>query len=112
MKAESVELNDLEMYYETEGAGEPLLLLHGGTGCHQYDDMNFAPPSLSRIVASTLIVYGARGPLYPVAMAVATYRAIPKASLWVAPHGSHSPVCGDAAPQFAQTALDFFRTTY
>ena len=35
MKAESVELNDLEMYYETEGAGEPLLLLHGGTGCHE-----------------------------------------------------------------------------
>jgi pimeloyl-ACP methyl ester carboxylesterase len=35
MKTESIELNDLEMYYETEGAGEPLLLLHGGTGCHE-----------------------------------------------------------------------------
>ena len=23
------------MYYETEGAGEPLLLLHGGTGCQE-----------------------------------------------------------------------------
>jgi pimeloyl-ACP methyl ester carboxylesterase len=35
MKAESVHLNDIDMYYETEGAGEPLLLLHGGTGCQE-----------------------------------------------------------------------------
>ena len=35
MKAESVHLNGIEMYYETEGAGEPLLLLHGGTGCQE-----------------------------------------------------------------------------
>ena len=40
MKAERVELNELEMYYETEGIGEPLLLLHGGTGCH--DDWAYA----------------------------------------------------------------------
>ena len=33
MKAERVGLNDIEMYYGTEGAGEPLLLLHGDTGC-------------------------------------------------------------------------------
>src|SRR6476620_5297464 len=35
MAAESVPLNGIEMYYETEGAGEPLLLLHGGTGCQE-----------------------------------------------------------------------------
>ena len=35
MKSESVQLNDIEMYYETEGSGEPLLLLHGGTGCNE-----------------------------------------------------------------------------
>lgn len=35
MKAETVQVNDLEMYYETEGVGEPLLLLHGGRGCHK-----------------------------------------------------------------------------
>jgi pimeloyl-ACP methyl ester carboxylesterase len=35
MTAESVSLNGIEMYYETEGAGEPLLLLHGGTGCQE-----------------------------------------------------------------------------
>jgi pimeloyl-ACP methyl ester carboxylesterase len=35
MKAESVQINDIEMYYETEGSGEPLLLLHGGTGCQE-----------------------------------------------------------------------------
>jgi pimeloyl-ACP methyl ester carboxylesterase len=250
MKAESVELNDLEMYYETDGVGEPLLLLHGGTGCHEdwvhagrdqfvreyaviapdarghgrtsnpqttithrqcaldtlalldhlgiskcraiglsmggnillhmaalqperveamvvvsatmyfpeqarammrqipvadkqpieewqrmrrshkrgdrqitklwdwtrdmqnsYDDMNFTPLSLSKVTASTLIVYGDRDPLYPVEMAVAMYRAIPRSALWVVPNGSHGPVFGDAARQFAETALAFFRTT-
>ncbi len=35
MKAQSIPLNGIEMYYETEGAGEPLLLLHGGTGCQE-----------------------------------------------------------------------------
>ena len=33
MKAQTVQLNDIEMHYESEGVGEPLLLLHGGTGC-------------------------------------------------------------------------------
>ena len=36
MEAETVRLSDLEMYYETEGAGEPLLLLHGGGGCQEH----------------------------------------------------------------------------
>ena len=35
MKAELVELDDLEMYYERNGGGDPLLLLHGGTGFHE-----------------------------------------------------------------------------
>jgi pimeloyl-ACP methyl ester carboxylesterase len=250
VKAQTVQLNDIEMYYETEGAGEPLLLLHGGTGClenwlhagrdfllseytlikpdarghgrttnpqrmithrqcaldtlglldhlgirkcraigvsmggnillhvatlqpdriqamvvvsaamyfpeqaraimrqvptpdHQpapeweamrkrhklgdqqivalwhwarkmkdsYDDMNFTPPSLSRITAPTLIVYGDRDPLYPVEMAVEMYRAIPHSALWVVPNGGHGPVFFEAAAQFAQTALAFFRTS-
>jgi pimeloyl-ACP methyl ester carboxylesterase len=74
-----------------------------------YDDMNFTPPSLSKVTAPTLIVYGDRDPLYPVEMAVEMYRAIPRSSLWVVPNGSHGPIFGDAAPQFAQTALKFFR---
>jgi pimeloyl-ACP methyl ester carboxylesterase len=75
-----------------------------------YDDMNFTPSSLSRVRASTLIVYGDRDPLYPVEMAIALYRAIPRSSLWVFPNGHHGPVFGNAAPRFAQTALAFFRT--
>jgi pimeloyl-ACP methyl ester carboxylesterase len=248
MKTESVPLNDIEMFYEAEGSGEPLLLLHGGTGCHEnwvhaggeqfareytlvkpdarghgrttnpqraithrqcaldtfalldhlgirkcraiglsmggnillhmatleperieamvlvsatmyfpeqaraimrqipaaceqtpeawetmrkrhklgdeqitalwdwtremkdsYDDMNFTPPTLSRIKASTLIVYGDRDPLYPVEMAVTMYRAIPRSALWVVPGGGHGPVFLDAALPFAQTALAFLR---
>jgi len=30
----TAKLNGAELYYEIRGAGEPLLLLHGGTGCH------------------------------------------------------------------------------
>jgi pimeloyl-ACP methyl ester carboxylesterase len=250
MKAESVQLNDIEMYYETEGAGELLLLLHGGAGCQEnwvhagrdqfvsqytlikpdarghgrstnphktithrqcaldtlalldhlgvrkcraiglsmggnillhmatmqpdrieamvvvsaamyfpqqaraimrkvpvadnqspqewetmrkrhklgdqqivalwewtrgmkdsYDDMNFTPASLAEIKASTLIVYGDRDPLYPIEMAVEMYRAIPHSALWVVPNGGHGPVFFDAAVQFAETALAFFRSS-
>jgi pimeloyl-ACP methyl ester carboxylesterase len=74
-----------------------------------YEDMNFTPPSLSRVRAPSLIVYGDRDPLYPVEIAVEMYRAIPRSSLWVVPNGGHGPIFGQAAPQFAQTALNFFR---
>jgi pimeloyl-ACP methyl ester carboxylesterase len=74
-----------------------------------YDDMNFTPPLLSRITASTLIVYGDRDFLYPIEMGVEMYRAIPKSALWVIPNGGHGPVFMDAAAQFAQTALTFLR---
>jgi pimeloyl-ACP methyl ester carboxylesterase len=35
MKTETVHLNGIEMFVETDGSGEPLLLLHGGGGCHE-----------------------------------------------------------------------------
>ena len=76
-----------------------------------YDDMNFTPPSLSRIRASTLIVYGDRDFLYPAEMAVDLHRAIPKSALWVVPNGGHGPVFRDAASPFAETALAFFSTS-
>jgi pimeloyl-ACP methyl ester carboxylesterase len=40
MQTGNVSLNGIEMFYETDGSGEPLLLLHGGTGCH--DDWRYA----------------------------------------------------------------------
>ena len=33
MPGVTVHIHDIDVYYEMEGAGEPLLLLHGGTGC-------------------------------------------------------------------------------
>jgi len=74
-----------------------------------YDDMNFTPASLSSVTAPSLIIYGDRDPLYPVEMAVAMYRAIPQSSLFVVPNGGHGPIFGDAAHDFTQTALKFFR---
>lgn len=74
-----------------------------------YDDMNFTPPLLATIKASTLIVYGDRDFLYPVEMATEMYRAIPNSALWIVPNGGHGPIFFDAAPQFAQTALAFLK---
>lgn len=74
-----------------------------------HDDMNFTPPLLSKITASTLIVYGDRDFLYPIEMAVDMYRAIPRSSLRVVPNGGHGPVFLEAAPQFVKTALAFLR---
>lgn len=76
-----------------------------------YDDMNFTPQDLSKITASTLIVYGDHDPFYPVEMAVEMYRAVPRSALWIVPNAGHGPVFFDAAPQFAQNALAFFRTS-
>ncbi len=75
-----------------------------------HDDMNFTPPLLGKIEASTLIVYGDRDFLYPVEMGVEMYRAIPNASLWVVPGGGHGPVFVENAVQFAKTSLAFLRT--
>ena len=74
-----------------------------------YDDMNFTPPDLSTIKARTLIVHGDRDQLYPVELAVAMLRAIPRSYLWVVPNGGHGPIFGDLAPRFVETALAFLR---
>jgi len=72
-----------------------------------YDDVNFTPPYLSTIAARTLIVFGDRDPLYPVAIALEMHQSIPRSYLWIVPNGAHGPVFGDAAPRFAATALTF-----
>jgi pimeloyl-ACP methyl ester carboxylesterase len=35
MHTKTISLNGIELHYQIEGEGEPLLLLHGGTGCHE-----------------------------------------------------------------------------
>ena len=75
-----------------------------------HDDMNFTPAALSKITASTLIVYGDRDFLYPVEMAVEMYRAIPRSALWVVPNGGHGPIF-DPAVHFPQAAVAFFKAT-
>lgn len=73
------------------------------------DDVNFTPPLLSRITASTLIVFGDRDPLYPVSLAFDLHHAIPRSFLWVVPNGPHGPIFGDGAAQFSTTAFAFLR---
>ncbi|MBV9887863.1 MAG: alpha/beta hydrolase [Acidobacteria bacterium] len=40
MSSHTASLNGIELHYEIDGTGDPLLLLHGGTGCH--DDWRYA----------------------------------------------------------------------
>jgi pimeloyl-ACP methyl ester carboxylesterase len=72
-----------------------------------YDDVSFTQPHLATISAETLIVFGDRDPLYPVALALELYRAIPKSYLWVVPNGGHGPIFGEAAAHFSTTVLRF-----
>jgi pimeloyl-ACP methyl ester carboxylesterase len=77
-----------------------------------YDDMNFTPPYLSTIKASTLIVHGDRDQFFPVFIPVEMYRAIPHSYLWVIPNGTHKDDRLFVAPYpyadvFTQTALEF-----
>jgi len=73
-----------------------------------YDDMNFTPPFLSKIRASTLIIHGDRDPFFPVQMALEMYRAMPHAYLWVIPNGGHVPVFADPA-SFVKTTMEFLQ---
>jgi pimeloyl-ACP methyl ester carboxylesterase len=93
--------------------GEPQLqqLLAQARGfADSYDDLAFTPDLLRTIRARTLVVQGDRDPLYPVEMAVALYRAIPSAALWILPDAGHLPVFG-ARDEFVRRARSFLTTT-
>lgn len=74
-----------------------------------YDDMNFTPPWLAKIQASTLIIQGDRDPLYPMEISLEMAKAIPHSSLWIVPGGGHGPIAGERWPEFVKTALAFLQ---
>jgi pimeloyl-ACP methyl ester carboxylesterase len=86
---------------------EQILLLYDMTRSFATsdDDMVFTPTRLATITARTLIVHGDRDPYYPVEMAMELFHGIPQSALWVVPYGTHGPIFGAMAPQFAATAL-------
>ncbi len=72
-----------------------------------YDDMNFTPPYLSTITASTLIIHGDQDPLYPINIPVEMHTAIPHSYLWVIPNEGHVPIFGKMMSQFLTTVSSF-----
>ena len=72
-----------------------------------YDDMNFTPPYLSTITASTLIVHGDRDPFFPVSIPVGMYAAIPNSYLWIVPNGYHADFMVNRPELVTSPALDF-----
>ena len=86
------------------------LMAYGRAMADSYDDVSFTPPSLARITAKTMIVFGDSDPFYPVSIAFDLHAAIPRSSLWVVPGGGHGPVFGAHAARFRETALSFLRS--
>ena len=74
-----------------------------------YDDMNFTPPYLSTITATTLIVHGDRDEFFPVSIPVEMYTSIPKAYPWLIPNKTHTTFWEPPPPRFAEIALEFLR---
>jgi pimeloyl-ACP methyl ester carboxylesterase len=85
------------------------LLIQFSAMADSYDDMNFTPPLLSTITASTLIIHGDRDSFFPVAIPVEEYQAIPKSYLWIVPNGGHVPLLNSTGSRafLAQTVLGF-----
>ena len=75
-------------------------------------DPSFTTDQLGTISAETLIVFGDRDPLYPVAVALDLRQAIPRSWLWIVPNGGHGPVFGPDAPLFVEIALGFLNGRY
>jgi pimeloyl-ACP methyl ester carboxylesterase len=73
------------------------LFQHFSQFADSYDDMNFTPPYLATITASTLIIHGDRDEYFPVGIAVEMYEAIPNSSLWIVPQAGHGDVIDKAA---------------
>ena len=71
------------------------------------DDMNLTPADLAKVKAQTLIVHGDRDEFFPVAIPVTMYGSIPKAALWIAPGGDHSPSAGADREEFVETVGEF-----
>jgi pimeloyl-ACP methyl ester carboxylesterase len=76
-----------------------------------YWDPNFTPPLLSKISASTLIIFGDRDSAFSVELALEQNKYIGNSSLWVIPNSGHSLVFYDASPalqkEFIRITLDF-----
>jgi pimeloyl-ACP methyl ester carboxylesterase len=73
-------------------------------------DATFPDSVLAGVEAKTLIVHGDQDWCFPPALAAEIHAAIPEASLWVIPGGEHVPVLGEHAPDFIDTALNFFKS--
>jgi pimeloyl-ACP methyl ester carboxylesterase len=56
-----------------------------------YGDPALTPDRLARVTARVLIVHGDDDPIVPVSEAWEAYTGIPKARLWIVPHGRHLP---------------------
>ena len=98
-----------DMYRECAKRGDEQirhLIAHFNALHENYDDMNFTPQDLSKIMARTLVVHGDRDGFFPVEIPVSLYRGIPDAALWIIPGGDHVPIYEATVP-FTATALNF-----
>jgi pimeloyl-ACP methyl ester carboxylesterase len=94
-------LDSFQMYSDERGDGEPLLLLHGGTGIgddwmHVFTN---GDPAGFRLIVPDFRAHGRS------TLAMELYRSIPESALWVVPNGGHGPIFGALAAPFVDAAL-------
>lgn len=112
LDADAMPMSDLEAMGLVHGdtAQARYLLRQFADFEDSYTDVNFTPPLLSTITASTLVVHGDRDPFFPIAIPVEVYRAIPESYLMVFPDLGHEPFPpgADGRNYFIRTLLRFF----
>jgi pimeloyl-ACP methyl ester carboxylesterase len=75
-----------------------------------YGDPSFTPDVMATVKARTLIIHGDDDEIAPVSNAWEMFRNIPKARLWIVPHGGHvPPVIPGNENDFTRRTLEFLQ---
>ena len=75
-----------------------------------YGDPSFTPDVMATITAKTLIIHGDDDPIAPVSNAWEMFQHIPKARLWIVPHGGHvPPALSGNGEDFTRRVMEFLQ---
>ena len=74
-----------------------------------HEDMSFTAEDLGKIPAPTLLIHGDRDPLFAPEIALAMYRQLPEAYLWILPNSGHETIFAIDPDFFRANAFSFLQ---
>lgn len=77
---------------------------------NDHEDMSFSAADLAKIRPATLLIHGDRDPLFPPEIALAMYRQLPDAYLWLLPNSGHETIFAIDPKFFRANALGFLQS--